>query len=281
MKKLGFYIGHVNYLPHATLLYKSILENTQLSEECQIYAVTPENLNLTAALMGVHQLKVSIEPGYRAIPYVDKMFAAAAFENICDDEYIWMDVDSYFFKNLEYRKSTEIYANPVDEKNIGDIFGEERSDLWRTLFIHFNLSDIYPFLTTRVTKEKIYPYYNASMVLVNNNKELFQKVKYSIYELMNNESIKRIITSSELHRKYIHQAIFTCAILKLYNKSIKPLPYGANYSLSFHEKTPTPIPYGDVISIKYHNAFEKNGVPNIWKEIFEPVKNNIKETWYY
>lgn len=281
MKKLGFYIGHMNYLPHAALLYKSIVENTQLSQECEIYAVTPEHLDLTAALTGVNQLKVSIEPGYRAIPYMDKMFAATAFEKVCDEEYIWMDVDSYFFKHLEYRKSTEIYANPVDVKDIGDIFGEERSDLWRILFKYFNLADIYPFLTTRVTKEKIYPYYNVSMVLVNNNKELFKTVKEAVYEIFALDSIKRMITMSELHRTYIHQAIFTCAILKLYNKSIKPLPYGVNYSLSYHEKTPTPIPYGDVISIKYHDTFEKNGVPNVWKEIFEPVKKDIRASWYY
>lgn len=271
MKKLGFYIDQVNCLPQATLLYKSIIENTQLSKECEIYAVTPEHLNMTVALAGIKQLKVSIQPQHNDIPYVEKMFAAAAFESICDEEYIWMDVDSYFFKNLEYRKSTEIYVNPVDDKNIGDIFGEERSELWRILKTKFDLSDIYPFLTTRVTKERIYPYYNVSMVLVNNNKEIFKLVKESINELFNIESIMRMINMSELHRTYIHQAIFTCVILKLYNKSIKPLPYGVNYSFSYHEKTPTPLPYGDIISIKYHNSFEKNGVPQIWNEIFEPI----------
>lgn len=274
MKKLGFYIDQVNCLPHATLLYKSIIENTQLSKECEIYAVTPEHLNITGALAGIKQLKVSIQPRYNDIPYEEKMFAAAAFESICDEEYIWMDVDSYFFKNLEYRKSTEIYANPVDVKNIGDIFGEERSEIWQILKTKFDLSDIYPFLTTRVTKEKIYPYYNVSMVLVNNNKEIFKLVKESIKELYDIESIKRLITMSELHRTHIHQAIFTCVILKLYNKSIKPLPYGVNYSFSYHEKTPTPIPYGDIISIKYHNSFDKN-VPQIWNEIFERVINKI------
>lgn len=281
MRKLGFFVGHMNYLPHASLLYKSIVENTQLYEDCEIYAVTPDHTDIIVDIPGVKQLKVSIEPWFRVIPFVDKMLAAAAFEEICEDEYIWMDVDSYFFKNLEYRKSTEVYANPVDVRNIGDIFGEERSDLWRILFKYFNLADIYPFITTRVTKEKIYPYYNVSMVLVNSNKELFKTVTEAFLDIFSIESIKRMISASELHRTYIHQAIFTCAILKLYNKSIKPLPYGVNYSLSYHEKTPTPIPYEDVISIKYDNTFDRNGVPNIWKEIFEPVKKELKATWYY
>ena len=281
MKKLGFFIGHVNYLPHATLLNKSIMENTLLCDNCEIYAVTPEHLDITVGLPGVKQLKVLVEPGFRVIPFVDKMYAAAAFEEVCEDEYIWMDVDSYFFKNLEYRESTEVYANPVDVRNIGDIFGDERSDLWRILFKYFNLADIYPFITTRVTKEKIYPYYNVSMVMVNSNKELFRTVKNAFYDIFSIESIKRMINASELHCTYIHQAIFTCALLKLYNKTIKPMPYGVNYSLSYHEKTPTPIPYEDVISIKYDNSFDRNGVPNIWKEVFEPVKKEIKATWYY
>lgn len=281
MKKLGFFIGHINYLPHATLLYKSMVENTKLCEECEIYAVTPEHLDIPIHIPGVNQLKIAVEPGFRVIPFIDKMLAAAAFEKICDDEYIWMDVDSYFFKNLEYRVSTEIYANPVDIRNIGDVFGEERSDLWRILFRYFNLADIYPFLTTRVSKELIYPYYNVSMVLVNSNKELFQTVKEAIFDLFTYESIKKMINSSELNCTFIHQAIFTCAILKLYNKSIKPLPYGVNYSLSYHEKTPTPIPYADVISIKYDKSIEKNNIPSIWKEVFETVKKDLKITWYY
>jgi hypothetical protein len=89
------------------------------------------------------------------------------------------------------------------------------------------------------------------------------------------------MNTSDLHRTYIHQAIFTCAILKLYNKSIKPLPYAVDYPLHLHEKTPTPIPFEDVISIRYEDFFEKNNTPYIWKDAFDAVKKDLKVTWYY
>ena len=281
MKCLGFFIGHKNYLPHARLLCKSIRENTHLEEEYEICAVTPAHLELTVNIPGVRHLQFDISPEYRAIPYVDKMFAAAALEAVCEEEYIWMDVDSYFFKHLEFRKSTEIYANPVDKKNIGDIYGEERSALWLALFKYFDIPDIYPFVTTRVTKERIYPYYSVGMVLINKNRELFRTVRDSICSLLSYEYINRLLQAFELNSRYLHQAVFTCAVLKLYNKSVKPLPYAVNYSVSLHENTPTPIPFEDIISIRYKDYFEKHNPPYIWKDIFEHEMKDLKTTWYY
>jgi hypothetical protein len=281
MKKLGFFVGHKNYLPHAILLCKSIVENTHLGAEYEIVAVTPKHLNLSVEIPGVTQITVEIAPEYRAIPYLDRMFAAAAFEDVCEDEYIWMDVDSYFFKHLEFRNSTEIYANPVDKRNIGDIYGEDRSPLWLALFKYFDIADIYPFITTRVTKERIYPYYNNGMVLINKNRALFRTVKDAICVLMTYDNIKRLLQISEQNLIYFHQAVFTCAILKLYHKSIKPLPYAVNYSLDLHEHTPTPVPFEDIISIRYGDYFEQHNPPHIWRYIFEHVKKDLKVTWYY
>lgn len=281
MKKLGFFIGHKNYIPHAILLCKSIAENTHLWGEYEIVAVTPKHLDLSVDIQGVTHIMVDIAPEYRIVPGIDKMFAAAAFEEGCEDEYIWMDVDSYFFKNLEYRKSTESYANPVDKRNIGDTFGEDRSLLWLALFKYFDIADIYPFMTTRVTKEKIYPYYNNGMVLINKNRELFRTVKEAICILLTYDNIKRFLRVSEQNLINFHQAVFTCALLKLYHKSIKPLPYAVNYSLDLHEHTPTPVPFEDLISIRYGDYFEKHNPPIIWKDIFEHAKKDLKVTWYY
>jgi hypothetical protein len=257
------------------------VENTHLGAEYEIVAVTPKHLNLSVEIPGVTQITVEIAPEYRAIPYLDRMFAAAAFEDVCEDEYIWMDVDSYFFKHLEFRNSTEIYANPVDKRNIGDIYGEDRSPLWLALFKYFDIADIYPFITTRVTKERIYPYYNNGMVLINKNRALFRTVKDAICVLMTYDNIKRLLQISEQNLIYFHQAVFTCAILKLYHKSIKPLPYAVNYSLDLHEHTPTPVPFEDIISIRYGDYFEQHNPPHIWRYIFEHVKKDLKVTWYY
>jgi len=281
MKQLGFFIGHKNYIPHAMLLCKSLEENADQREEYQIYAVTPKHLMLEIDIPGVKQITFDMPMEYASIPYVDKMFAAAAFEAICEEEYIWMEVDSYFFKPLEYRKSTEIYVNSVDKRNIGDVFGDERSEIWLQLFQYFGIPDIYPFMITRVTKERIYPYYNVNMVLINQNRALFKTVKEAICILLSYDKIQKLIQTSELNKTYLHQAVFTCAVLKLYNKSVKPLPYAVNYPLYLHENTPTPVPFADIISIRYHDYFEHHNAPSMWREIFDPVKKDLKVTWYY
>lgn len=281
MKKIGFFIGHGNYLNHARVLCKSILENTSLTQEYQIFAMTPEYIDLKVDIPGVVQINVDVPMIYRSIPFIDKMLAAASFESNCADGYIWMDVESYFFKPMEFLNDAGIYVNPVDKRNIGDVYGGGQSTIWQIIYRYFQLSKEQPYVNTSVTKEKIYPYFNVGMVVVNKHKDLFKTVREAILELLDYDELKKQIDESVIHKIFMHQAIFSCAVMKKYGKNIKPLPYGVSYPLHLHEFNPAQIPMEDLISIRYDNYFDSNSIPLIWKHIFNDIKNDLKSNWYY
>jgi hypothetical protein len=170
VKKIGFLIGHAAYLPQARALAASIIEHTSLTREYQLEAVSPEHLALVVDIPGVVSRTFMLPEPYRSIPFVDKMLAASAFERQCGDGYIWLDVDSYFLRDIAFPAAGAVFVNSVDMKNIGDGYGGERSPIWRLLNAYFGLADAQPPVVTGVSGEKIYAYFNVGLVLVNEPK---------------------------------------------------------------------------------------------------------------
>lgn len=140
MGKIGFMVGHQNYKAHAALLTHSIAEHTKLAGESSVCVMTPAHTGLDLALSNVSQMEYTIPEPIRTIPFIDKMLAAAAFEETCGGRYLWMDVDSYFFQHPPLFADAALCVNPVDKRNIGDLFGEPHSRLWRMLYEYFGLN---------------------------------------------------------------------------------------------------------------------------------------------
>jgi hypothetical protein len=282
MNKIGFFIGHKNYLPHAMLLCKSLSDNFFKGKEFETYAMTPEHQNIRLPAPDVTQVSFAVPPAFRHIPFADKVFAAAAFEAKCESGCLWLDADSYFFKAAEFPETPELLMNPVDKKNIGDACRGERSILWLILYDYFSLAPIDAFVVTRAAQERIYPYYNMGMVAVNDKRNLFNTTKDALSGLLKREDIKKILEASALHSIFFHQAVLTCAALKLYGfENIGDLPCGVNYPLHLHAKHKMPIQPDDLVSIRYDTFFEENEVPAQWKHIFSNTKNQLRNTWYY
>jgi hypothetical protein len=281
MKKIGFLVGHPHYLSHARLLCQSIFENTALGERYELCILTPRWLDVDPQIPGVTPIGFQMPARYRSIPFADKMFAAAAFENTCPEGYIWLDVDSYFFKPVEFFDDQPILLNPVDQRNIGDRYGEERTLLWQAVNGYFQLPSPQAGVLTGVTQEHIYPYFNAGMVVVNRHCNLFATVQAALSDLLENNAIRDAIQNCPTRRIFFHQAVFSAAVLKTYPEGAAPLPKGVNYPLHLHHCHRAPIPLENLVSIRYDNFFASNPPPRIWRDIFEGVKNDLVPTWYY
>lgn len=262
MNKIGFFINDEKFLNHAKALCASIIENLtfedlRLENEYKIYVVTPEYLDIKINIPKVSQITVDIKPDVRLIPFVDKMIAAARLEEICDDSLIWLDFDSFFFKPVKFPVQFDIYINPVDIRNIGDLFGEERSEIWKIVCSHIGLTEDRSCVETSVSRERIFPYFNMGMVVINKQMGLFKCVKKTIFELLGNKEIKKIIEDSDLHRIFFHQVVFSCCLKKIYGENIESLPKGLNYPLHLHDRNPFPLDLEDIISIRYDDIYLK------------------------
>ncbi|HOP11814.1 MAG TPA: hypothetical protein PK629_10025 [Oscillospiraceae bacterium] len=280
MKRIGTFVGHALCIGKARLLYDSLCQNTDLIGQYQFTVMTPEHLNLTVEVRGIEQINFDLPEEYKPIPFVDKLLAAAEFERCCDDEYLWIDVDSCFFKTPVF-PDAQICVNPVDMKNIGVSYGEPLSPMWRLIYDDFGL-DIHGVgsVKTIISKDEIYPYYNAGMIRAKKPDGLFSEVRTAMTALLKTNEIKNQI-SSPLNRIFFHQAVFSCAIMKKYGKTVSPLPYGVNYPLHLRSKDTTPIPLEDIVSIRYDDYFDENEPPERWADFFKGREDALKSVWYY
>lgn len=282
MKKIGFFIGHESMLGRAELLCSTLWENTSLTRGHTLVAVLPAQLGLKPGLPGAELLTFDLPEAYRGLPFADKMFAAAAFERGCSDAYLWLDTDSCFFRDIAFEGGAGLYVNPVDLRNIGVLYGGELSPLWKAVYRYFGLdARDCSFVETTVTKQRIYPYYNVGMVAVRENRGLFGQVRRALIALLETDEVKEQLEASMLNRIFLHQAVFSCAVMKLYAGGAAPLPYGANEPLHLRAKNPNPLPLKDVRSIRYDNYFDTNAAPAPWQAVFQGREAGLKSHWYY
>lgn len=85
MNKIGFFIGHESYINKAKVLVESLFNNTSLLQEYELIALYPNHLSLAIDIHQITQISFELPTHYRSIPFIDKMFAAAEFESICND----------------------------------------------------------------------------------------------------------------------------------------------------------------------------------------------------
>lgn len=277
MYRIGFYIGCKEQINQGKALVESIKNNLKI----EIYIVIPKTLEKSISIEGVNIIKVEIPFNLRTIPFIDKIFAASKFEEICKERYIWVDVDTYIFKSFKLPNKYGVYINPVDKKNIGDLYGEKRSQIWRITYNYLKIYKNEMFVNTTISNEKIFPYYNVGMVLVNNKKGLFKNTKISIKKLLSDSLMKELLEKSFANKVFFHQVVFTCCVIKLYRNDTGKLPEGLNYPLHLHNENLNSVNLKDIKSIRYDNFFDNNSPPEEWKGIFNPIKNDLKSTWYY
>ena len=279
MKRIGTFAGHSLCIEQARLLYDSLCQNTDLTGQYQFTVMTPEHLKLTVEALGIEQINFNLPEEYRPIPFVDKLVAAAEFESRCDDELIWLDVDSCFFKTPVFADSP-ICVNPVDMKNIGISVGEPLSPIWKLIYDYFGLGvNSVGSVITGISKDQIYLYYNAGMIRIKKPDGLFFEVRAAMTALLKTDHVQKQL-EMPLNRIFFHQAVFSCAILKKHGRLVSSLPYGVNYPLHLRAKDPAPIPLEDVISIRYDDFFDENKPPEQWANIFKGREDVLKSVWY-
>lgn len=299
MNRLGFFLGHIQQLPQAVFLIKTFASNKLQSEVLREYQPTMMVSNEVAsaipdeikAFFQVNQVDVIVFDSVLMdckVPFIDKIEAAASFEKSCDAAYLWMDVDSCFINPLHISMKVnlpELAINPVDKRNIGDRYGEERSDFWRLLSKHLDmpLESLKTQSPTKtiISKEPIYPYYNAGMIWINAPKALFQETFIALENMLRLPEIIAIITDSMLYKIFIHQVVLTLMIEKLYNGKVTVLPKGVNYPLHLYlEDTAKPV-LSELVSLRYDDYFEQNQPPQDLDTYFEEDYQTLKGTWYY
>ena len=301
MKTIGFYVGHVNYFAHAEQLIASIYKNIQnLKISVMVNRqILPEQfknakVKIKKSFEDVEFVVVDIPKHLIKLPFADKLFAAARFESQCQEDYIWIDVDSYFLKPVSFEHKKGVQLNPVDEKNIGIDYGEPISGIWKPIYKHFDLNrkieksiDIdKPHMSiavrTTVSNTLIYPYFNIGFVIAHENKRVFQNAILALESLLMHSEVQTSLHAKPADAIFIHQAVFSAAVLKCYDlEYIEPLSPGLNYPLHLLDQNCHPLMASDIKHMRYDNYFETHKLPEALAANSDIQTESLRMTWYY
>ncbi len=282
--EIGFMIGEKTYLSHAIQLVESIQRNGGFLKSSRIVIMIPLHADFEVEIPCTEQRTFSIPPEMERIPFVDKMFAASAFESACKGSYLWMDVDSIVLKEpISILIHNKIGIKAVDKRNIG-ILQENPLDLiWKELYNYYMLSEKNQHaLSTTISREMIHPYFNVGFVCVLEKRGLFQRTCEGILDLIYEDTIKNILDESPVYQVFFHQAVFTCALLKLYSEQERSiLPIHINFPLHFYKEMRGEISLLDLQSVRYDSYFETQERDELILNHLSVEPDSLNMKWYY
>ncbi len=278
MIEIGFFIGHELQAEQARLLIASCIRQGA----GQPHAMVASHVILTEGLEGAIIHQVDIPKHLRSIPFVDKMLGAAAFEQLQPGPFLWMDVDSCFTASLPRFSSLRPQLNPVDVCNVGLPVGSSKTPLWEMVGKRFSVDPCtFPHLTTTVSRQAIYPYWNAGMVLSEPSSRLFSRTAEFLRELLVDLQVTRYLQSHMLQQIFFHQVVFAHVVLEQCGASVAPLPPGLNYPLHMMEQDSDPPHPEDIVSIRYDDYFAKEQPGECMFAELAPWQGKLKPVWYY
>jgi len=281
--QIGTYVSSPEYLQLATLLLDSLKKCNSTS---QLTFVVPEDLSAYLPSVNTRIQPCTIPSKHQFFPFYDKVVAAAAFEKEHSEPFLWIDLDSFFLQNPDsFALSCALGVNPVDHKNIGIPRGNPITPLWQHVLQTAQYSDTefsMKVVSTGISKESIYPYYNMGMVFHNTDIPIFQSTQTLLEDLLEDAALNEILAQAYIHRVFLHQVVFSILVEKLFTSDqISRLPEGWNYPLHLHHQNSTPPELTLLKSVRYDTFFQKNPVPSCWSSWLGEQRPDLTLRWYY
>lgn len=271
---IGYYAGDQHFLSHALVLYKSIKASLKTSK--QTLVVKTRDFDFFYKHLPKDILIMTIDDESK-LPFLDKIHAASLFESQVHSTFLWLDIDSYILKAFDV-SSHDIMINPVDMKNIGLAYEAQISPLWQYISKKLSL-DLSEFksLTTGISNEIIYPYFNIGFISSHSKHELFKKTYHFILHALSDDEL---ILDTPLKQIFFHQAVFTCFVLKhIPEDKILRLPRGLNYPLHLKNKDEA-FDFNQLISFRY-DTFFNHAVDLKLPNDLEENKEKLTMKWTY
>ena len=279
---IGFFAGHEHFLVHSQVLVDSL---RRVYQKSSITIMVPRNLvKIYQRKFETYRVDIIGADITSPYPFFDKIQGAALYESIVKDQFLWVDVDTYFLSAFQPDPHAQIQIHPVDKKNIGILQSQAFSPLWENVIAYFepdSIKNTRP-LITKISKEVIRPYYNVGCVWIGQGKNVFQRTNQILDQIQNDYTWLHRIQENPLNLIFIHQVVFSCALLEVYGQeNIFDLPSTMNFPLHLHKDYEGKINLDEIISFRYDDYFNqatsKLNLPHhIWQ-----IKDQLRMVWYY
>lgn len=266
----------------AKVLIESFLRS---SSENQIWIYLKQGIDFSYMDESVSIHQYDVNQDFYSFPFYDKIQAGAICEQSHAQPFLWVDVDSVFFHISPKDFQLPICINPVDKKNIGIKADDPISDFWTYILKDIGLSkNDYKRtkVTTTISKEFIYPYYNIGMVYLDPSLLIFSNTLKVMKKLLNTPEFQTMLMDNPLNQIFLHQAVFSALVIKfLPSKKISYLKEGYNMPMHLLDEEINTLKERKFFSIRYDTYFHDHKWPDTLDKPCKIDEQSLQMKWIY
>lgn len=163
---------------------------------------------------------------------------------------------------------------PVHIRNVGSPSAEMPDDFWQAVFAALGLPDVELGVESYVDAQRIRAYFNCGTFAVNPNLGLMRRWRDGFARLANDRAFQAGPCADELHRIFLHQAVFSALLAsEIELLRIRFLPPAYGYPVHLHHRVPAdrrPAALNDLTTI-IHEDLETDALGMNGLEVHEPL----------
>jgi hypothetical protein len=132
---------------------------------------------------------------------------------------------------------TKATFRPVHVRNIGQLFGQELDQFWRSIFSQCNTPQSLFSVISFIDGQEILPYFNTHCFSITPELGVLEKTLCHLTILNSNQDFMNTYCSDKLHKIFLFQAVLAATLLKeISEKQVRLLPPEYSYPIHLVEK---------------------------------------------
>ena len=250
-EKLWFFtlVGSPEDVPHARLLIESIRTFGGSYSGCPILVLMSSPDTPTREIERINGVQCRMLTSRSEIPrywFAQKVAACDQAEGIATEEKIrslvWLSTRCLVVNQpdlFDLYSSFDAACRPVHIRNVGLPVDEPLDEFWSPIFKSIGLDDTERWVESFTDRQKLRPYFNTHLFVVNPLKSVFRSWRESFMAMVTDHEFQIGPCRDSDHKIFLHQAILSALVLKLLDwDRIRVLPPEYSYPLHLHQDTP-------------------------------------------
>jgi len=181
-------------------------------------------------------------------PFVHKIAACAQAEELTAGHLrslVWLDPNCLVVQPPTLFNLYPDYAaafRPVHIRNVGSLAGEPLDDFWGTIYRIIGLESAPYTIHSFGDDQELRPYFNTHLFSIDPAEGILRRWLETFRILITDQPFQAVACRSELHRIFLHQAIFSTLAARLIPlEHLRILPPEYSYPLHLHSRLPQTI----------------------------------------
>jgi hypothetical protein len=218
-------------------------------QDCPFWVFAPQGMafDVFPNMGNTSVVSLEMDGSYRQYILAEKVFACAQAETMVRPDIrslVWLNLDCLVVNPpvlFDLEASQDAALRPVHVKNIGLLASEDLDDYWKTVYQITGVETI-PYTVKSVVDSRVLrPYFNTHCFSINPTKGKLQAWRNTFTLLVADKEFQDGPCKDDLHRLFLHQAVFSALILKSLEKDrIRFLPLEYSYPLHLQNRLPAP-----------------------------------------